>query len=378
MTRVLAVVGGLNRGGAETWMIQALQQLKHSGVQLDFLVHEAGPFHYQAEAEALGARVIVCRGVRIPPLYALNLIRILKRYGPYQVIHSHSHHFSGIVLLAAAIAGVPVRLVQSHLDTRQVDAEAGIFRRLYTGAMKRLIWRCATAGTAVSMRAADALFPPDWREHQKWRVMLLGIDPKPFESLIDGALLRRELGISAGATVVGHVGRFEAQKNHAFLLHIAEAYLKQAPETRFLLVGDGPLRKDIEARARELNVAGQICFTGVREDVPALMRGVMDVFVFPSLFEGLPLAVLEAQAAGLPCLISHSIAEETDLMPSLVHRESLASSAEVWADRLRALMETREPRSAGRPEMFGIDRSIRELLSCYSVPSTGDEVQAVS
>jgi glycosyltransferase involved in cell wall biosynthesis len=360
-------------------MMQVLHQMKDTGVQLDFLVNGDGPFDYQAEAEALGAQVIVCRGLRFPPLYAFNLMRILQKYGPYQVIHSHNHHFSGVTLLVAAIAGVPVRVVQSHLDTRQVDAEAGTCRRIYTGLMKRLIWSFATTGTAVSKKAADALFPPDWREHEKWRVMLLGIDPKPFESPVDAESLRRDLDIPAGAAVVGHVGRFEAQKNHTFLLRVAAEYLKKAPKTIFLLVGDGPLRSEIESHAKQLGIAGQVRFAGVRNDVPALMRGVMNVLLLPSLFEGLPLVLLEAQAAGLPCLLSDNIAEESDLAPRLIHREPLASSATDWAIRLRQLIEdSADPQSLGCPELVGIDRSIKGLMECYSVPNVNRKIHAVS
>lgn len=372
MTRVLSVVGGLDRGGVETWMIQVLQGLNETGIQLDFLVHREGPFQYQAEAERLGARVIVCRGVRFPWLYAWNLMGVLKKHGPYQVIHSHNHHFSGVILLVGAIAGVPVRVVQSHLDTRQVDDQAGTYRRLYTGVMKRLIWSCATVGTAVSERAADALFPPNWRElGNKWHVMLLGIDPEPFLTPVDGESLRREFGIPAGVTVVGHVGRFESQKNHTFLLRVAAEYLRSASETIFLLVGDGPLREEIEAEARELGIADQIRFAGVRKDVPALMRGVMDVFIMPSLFEGLPLVLLEAQAAGLPCLLSDSIAEESDVTPSLIYREYLSSSVACWARRLGWLVDTHAAaRQVGSPELVGIDRSIKGLVECYSVSNS--------
>ncbi len=378
MIRVLNVVGGLNRGGVETWLIQVLHRLKDQGVQVDFLVPEEGPFHYQAEAEAMGSRVIVAKGVRFPPLYALNLMLILRKYGPYQIIHSHIHYFGGIPLLVAAIAGVPVRVVQSHLDTREMDAKAGIARRVYTRVMKRLIWNCATVGTAVSKKAADALFPPDWREQEKWRVMLLGISTEPFARPVCGDALRRELGIPQGAAVVGHVGRFEAQKNHRFLLRIVAEYLKRAPNTVLLLVGDGPLRKEIEAEAKELGIERQICFAGVRKDVPALMRGVMDVFLLPSLFEGLPLVLLEAQAAGLPSLLADSVAEETDVVPALMHRESLASSAASWATRLAAVLEMpAATRTSGRPELVGIDRSIEGLMQCYSVPNVNEQHHAI-
>jgi glycosyltransferase involved in cell wall biosynthesis len=379
MTRVLNVLGGLNRGGAETWMIQVLRCMKEaSDVRLDFLVHTDGPFHYQAEAEALGSRVIVCKGVHCPPLYAWNLLRILRNYGPYRVIHSHNHYFSGIVLLVAAAAGVPVRVAQSHSDTRHVDAQAGPYRRIYTRLMKRLIWSCATVGTAVSKRAADALFPPDWRKHPKWQVMLPGIDPGPFTTPVDAEALRGELHIPAGVTVIGHVGRFDSLKNQKFFLGVAAEYLKSAPETVFLLVGEGPLRKDIERQAGELGIAENTRFAGVRKDVPALMRGVMDAFVFPSVLEGLPLVLLEAQAAGLPCLISETIAEESDIVPALMHRESLQASPACWAARARRLVELKTSGSAlGCPEMVSVGRSMEGLLKCYSVRNANNECQAV-
>ena len=378
MTRVLVVLGGLNRGGAETWMIQVAQRMKNVGVQFDFLVHEDGPFHYQAEAEELGSRIIPCKGLRFPPLYALNLLHILKKYGPYQVIHAHVHYYSGIPLLIAAIAGVPVRVVQSHLDTRQVDAEAGMLRRIYLGLMKKLIWNFATVGTAVSRKAADALFPRDWNEHRKWHVMLLGINAEPFEAAVDAEALRQELGIPMGVMVVGHVGRFESQKNHAFLLRVIAEYLRSTPAAVFLLVGDGPLRADIEDQAAELGISKNIRFVGVRKDVPALMRGVMDVLVLPSLFEGLPLVLLEAQAAGLPCLLSDNIAEDSDLVHELISREPLTSSAEGWAARLVSLKSRLPNRARGYPELVGIEKSIDGLIRSYSIPGVHCNVEAFS
>ena len=306
-------------------------------------------------------------------------MRLLKKHGPYQAIHSHIHYFSGIPLLIAAVSRIPVRVVQCHLDTRELDASAGTGRRLYMGVMKWLIWNCATVGTAVSRKAADALFPADWREHRKWHIMLLGIDPEPFQIPVCGESLRRELNIPSGVTVVGHVGRFEAQKNHTFLLQIAAEYSRINPEAVFLLVGEGPLRKDIEAEARKLGILKHLRFAGVRKDVPALMRGVMDVFLLPSLFEGLPLVLLEAQLAGLPCLLSDTVAEETDVVPALIHRQSLASSAVSWSSRLQAITEmTAAERVPGRPDFLGIDKSVQALLECYAVSHVNDEPHALS
>lgn len=366
MTRVLHIVGSLNRGGAETWIIQVLRHMSGTGVQFDFVVHGDGPFHYQAEAKELGAQIFVCRGLGFPPLYGLSLMRILRRHGPYQAVHSHCHHFSGIPLLVAALAGVPVRVVQSHLDTRQLDLEAGFFRQIYTGVMKRLIWMCATVGTAVSSRAADALFPATWRQREKWRVMSLGIDPKPFLCPVDGEAVRRELGIPTNVSVIGHVGRFEAQKNHTFLLRVAAEYLKSAPQTVVLLLGDGPLRKRIEAEARDLGIAKQICFAGVRKDIPRVMSGVMDVFLFPSLYEGLGLVLLEAQAAGVPCLISDRVPKEACIDQSLIYSESLGTSAKIWADRLLKLTASgRRPGEARILKAVSIDESVRGIARLY-------------
>ena len=366
MKRALVLLGGLNRGGAETWMVQVLRPLREKGVQVDFLVHEHGPFQYEALATQAGARILHCGGLRCPPLYAWNLFRILRRHGSYDVFHSHVHHFSGLPLMLTAMAGVPVRLVQSHLDTRKVDAESGTRRRAYIRLMQQLIWSFATAGTAVSEHAADALFPPDWREKSNWRVMLLGIDTSPFALPVDGKALRRELNIPEAATVVGHVGRFDAQKNHGFLLRIAAEYIRQDPCAVFLLVGDGPKRASVEQQAAELGIADSVRFAGVRSDVPALMVGVMDCFVLPSLFEGLPLVVLEAQAAGLPCLLSDAIAEETDRVPELVFRESLSRSAEIWARRLQQLHNVAGP-STRVLSLVDIGQSVSGLMECYSM-----------
>lgn len=175
---------------------------------------------------------------------------------------------------------------------------------------------------------------------------------EPFNRPVCRDAVRAEFGIPADAFVVGHAGRFTAAKNHIFLLDIASVVLEREPNTRFLLVGDGELRAAIQERAAQLGIADRLIFTGLRPDVPRLMRGAMDAFLLPSLYEGLPLVLMEAQAAGLPCVFADVVSHEADIVPPLVHRRSLAAPSYEWAE---ALLAVRASRSAiTREEAFAI------------------------
>jgi glycosyltransferase involved in cell wall biosynthesis len=366
MKRILHIVGNLNRGGAETWLIQVLRRLDRQEFQFDFVVHSDGPFQYQAEIEALGSKVLVCRGFTNPLLYGVNLLDILRRRGPYDCLHSHMHHFSGIPLLIARIAGTPMRVVHSHLDTSVIDQDAGVLRRSYTGVMKRVIWSCCTTGTAASIKAADALFPPGWRADPKWKVLHYGIELEPYQQPVPRHEIRKQLGIPNDALVIGHIGRFEGQKNHAFLLNIAAEVVRIMPKAIFLLVGDGPLRPVIEHKAKTMNLINNLIFTGVRTDVPLLMQGVMDVFLFPSCYEGLGLVLLEAQASGLPCLISDQIPSEADVIKDLVIREALTTPPQRWAERLLGLRDSRRnPSPEALSDTWSVDLSMDRLINLY-------------
>lgn len=159
---------------------------------------------------------------------------------------------------------------------------------------------------------------------------------------------RRELGISADAPVVGHVGRFDAVKNHSFLLDVFAELLKEMPNAVLLLAGDGSLRPEMEDKARKLGIGGSVKFLGIRSDVPRLMQA-MDCFVMPSLYEGLPMVLVEAQATGLPCLISDGIPRDCDIANGSVERESLDSGTEDWAGRIGAMLAGGRDRTVGAP-----------------------------
>ena len=369
--KILHVIGTLNRAGSETWLTQILHNIDRQKYSMHYLVHTAEPGDYDEEIKALGSRVIRC----LPRLkdgnplqYALNFRRILREYGPYDCVHSHIHHTSGFILMLAAIMRIPVRIAHSHCDTRTLDRKSPFLIRMYYATMNALIRRFATTGIACSESAAPSLFSDSWASDPRWRVQTYGIDLHPFTEVVNSASLRAELGISPDSFVIGHVGRIENQKNHRFIVDIAERFCRMEPRAVFLLVGAGSLKSDIENRVRNLGLAEHFIFAGVRRDVPRLMKGAMDCFLFPSLFEGLGLVLLEAQAAGLICVISDRLPDEASVVTKLVRRISLEEPAEVWASELlRIRSRPRQPRmdTLSKLQDNSIEASVSRLTHIY-------------
>jgi glycosyltransferase involved in cell wall biosynthesis len=359
--RILHVLGGLNRAGAETWLLQTLQHIDRRRYHFDFLVHTNQPCAYDDEVRSLGARVIPCRAPSQPVQYARNFLHILRELGPYDCVHSHVHYFSGFVLTMARWAGVPMRISHSHLDTQRDNG-----RKFYRFVMRNMLRTSATAGLAVSYPAAKSLFGENWQADPRWRVSHLGIDLEPFSSPVDCCKTRAKLGIRERAFVVGHVGRFFPQKNHAFLLDIAKHVCAMNADAVFVLVGDGPLRSAMELKAESLGISRNIIFAGVRDDIAQLMKGAMDAFLLPSLYEGLPLVLIEAQAAGLPCFIADTIASETDIVPELVTRLSLADSVQTWAESVvKTASRSERVVPQGAMHDFSIDAAVSRLCRVY-------------
>jgi glycosyltransferase involved in cell wall biosynthesis len=368
--RVLQIVGGMNRGGIETWLMHILRHIDRERLHMDFLVHTANPCAYDDELRALGSGILPCLGHSRPWDYAKNFRRILSSCGPYDIVHSHLHHYSGYTLGLAKRAGIPMRIAHSHVGASAEDTSPSPLRWIYLNAARRLIRRFATIGLAASGEAAKALFGPAWHRDPLCRLLYYGIDLDPFEGPADQSV-RASLGLPPDAFVIGHVGRFAEQKNHGFLLEILRRVSDSDPRTRLLLIGDGPLRPAIERGAAKLGLSERLIFAGLRSDVPRLLLGAVDVFVMPSLYEGLPLAGLEAQAAGLPCVLSDSITRELDVIPQLIRRLPLSAPASAWADQVLTL--GRSPAVLSRSQAlealvsspFGITNSVKRLESLY-------------
>jgi len=375
--RVLQVLGALNRAGAETWLMNVLRHIDRDQFHLDFLVHTTAAGAYDSEVRSLGSRIFPCVGPRNPLAYSRALRKILRTQGPFDVVHSHVHAYSGFVLRTARQAGVPLRIAHSHCDTSMLDIRSGAARRAYLALMNLWIQRHATLGLAVSRQAAVSLFGANWSADPRWRISYCGIDLAPFREQADRTAVRGELKIPANAFVVGHVGRFDYQKNHKFLIEIFATLAQRRPEARLLLIGEGPLQPTIEEQVVSAGLQERVIFAGSRPDVPRLMTSVMDAFVLPSHFEGLPLVLLEAQAAGLPCLLADTVAEETTVNPALVRRLSLSQSTDAWCDALAALCRSLENESHDEAlrvieqSPFNIQTGVARLqeIYCGSTPA---------
>ncbi|WP_255344386.1 glycosyltransferase [Anaeromyxobacter sp. K] len=354
----------MNRGGVETWLMHILRNSDPRRFAFDFLVQTDEPSAYDDEILQRGSRIIRCPHPR-SALYPARLLASLRRFGPYDVVHSHVHHFSGVVLFVARLSGIPVRIAHSH---SALTPSALLRRKVYARVSRWLLSTSATRGLAVSELAAASLFGPDWRVDDRWSVQHLAIDLLPFrQQANDFGTVRHELGIPANAYVLGHVGRFDTPKNHRFLLEIAAATMRSRPEVWLLLVGGGPLRPAIEHAARSLGIERRVVFAGIRADIPRLLCSCMDVFVMPSLYEGLPLSVLEAQAAGLPVVMSDAITPEAIVIPSQCRRLALSSPLEAWtsaalsAQRIDLLTAV----TALETSSFGLQRSLQHLAALY-------------
>ena len=378
--RVLHIVGGMNRGGIETWLMHVLRHIDRDRFQMDFIVHTAKPCAYDDEIRDLSGRIIPCLRYNRPWRYARNFRHILAAYGPFDVVHSHVRHYSGYTLWLAKRAGIPVRIVHSHDGASPSDCSPNLIRRAYLSIARRLISKYATIRLAASGKAAEAMFGPAWRCDSLCKLLYYGIDLDPFRADRDCSL-RATLQLPPDAFVIGNVGRLVEQKNHRFLLEIARSVADAVSKTRLLLIGDGPLRATIQRQAAEIGIADRVVFTGLRSDVPRLLHSAVDVFVMPSLHEGLPLALLEAQAAGLPCFVADSVPDEADVVPQLVTRLQLSQSASTWArfvvaSRNHAPPVTQdEALAAMEASPFSIGTASAELTQLYETAVTSTSVR---
>ena len=331
--RVLHVVTYMGRGGLETMIMNYYRHMDRSKVQFDFLTHRDFRADYDDEIEALGGRIY-----RLPRLvpwsknYRAALNSFFAGHPEYRIVHVHQDCLSSVILKAAKKQGVPVRIAHSHNSSQDKNLKYPI----------KLFYRRQIAGNATELFACgkDA---GDWMFcGAHYRILNNAIDTGQYiYNPVRSQKVRQELGIPSESFVVGHIGRFNAVKNHTFLLDVFSKLKEQQQNALLLLVGDGDLRGEVEKKASDLGLSDCVIFTGIRSDVPDLLQA-MDCFVFPSLYEGLPVTLIEAQAAGLPCIVSDSVSAEC-AKTRLMDRISLHENPTVWANRISERAHSSRP-----------------------------------
>jgi len=322
--RVAQIIGKWLGGGVEAVIMNYYRNIDRSKVQFDFICDDDSTDIPYEEIEKLGGRVIL-----IPPYqkvfkYHKELKRVLKE-GNYKIVHSNINALSVFSLYAAKKAGVPIRIAHSHSTSNKKEWKKTLVKNL----LKPFSKVYATNYMCCSELAGRWLFGN--KTYDKGKVYLLNnaIDLNKFiynEKV--RAIKRKELGLKDEQIVIGHIGRFVAQKNHTFLIDIFNEIHKEEKNSVLLLAGQGPLMDEIKEKVNNLGLKDSVKFLGQRSDANELYQA-FDVFLLPSLYEGLPVVGVEAQAAGLLCVLSNDMTKETKVLDSTVFM-SLNNTAEEW------------------------------------------------
>jgi len=327
--RVLQVVTIMTRGGLESFIMNVYRKIDRSKIQFDFLCHRMRKGDFDDEIVSLGGQIY-----RTPPLsirnllgYYRNLDRFFSDHKDYKIVHSHINAMSTPVLRSALHYQIPVRIAHSHTSSAITDLKlpVRVFNKLF-------IKKYATNYFACSKKAAVWLFGRKAQSEGQVRIIHNAIDANLYAyNSVVRQRLRSDLNLQS-KFVVGHVGNFIYPKNHSFLVDIFEKILVNTPDAYMIFVGEGNLQKSVREKCIRMNISDRVLFTGKVSNVNEYLQS-FDIFVFPSHYEGLPLTVVEAQAAALPCLISDAISNEVKIT-GLVRMLSLSQNAEVWADSI--------------------------------------------
>ncbi len=338
MERLLCILSGMNVGGAETFLMKIYRQLDKTKYQMDFCINVLNKCSYEDEITAMGGKIyrIPSKSVSVKQ-FKKNLYEVVKSNNYNYVLRITSNTFGFMDLKIAHKAGAEICAARSSNSNDGGSLKSRIAHKL--GSI--LYGRYVNVKIAPSDLAAKYTFGEKAYKSGLVNILHNAIDIAKYGYNSEMRVnIRSEFGMPDNTTVIGHVGRFMAQKNHGFLLEIFAEYAKFNENSVLMLVGGGELESAIREKASALGISDKIIFTGVRSDVPALLSA-MDVFVFPSLYEGMPNTVIEAQATGLPCLIADTITREADIT-GLVHYLPLGDAG-TWADYITQLPQvTRE------------------------------------
>lgn len=363
--KILHVLGSMNRGGVETWLMHVLRHINKNKFELHFLVHTRAEAAFDQEILCLGGHIHYGGSPKNPSRYASRFSAIVGEHGPFDVVHSHVYWYSGYIMLLARNAGIPIRIAHSHAATSA--AAWSTLRRLYQELMRAWIMRYATHRICISHQAGEALFGS--RPKKSINLLHYGFDFSRFLQVDCPGDLKRRLGIPPDRKVIGQIGRLVPIKNHAFTVKIFASIVARGEDVHLLLVGDGPLLSAVRSLVESRGLSGRCTFAGSQDDVAPFFR-TMDVLVLPSNSEGLGIVALESQAAGVPVIASTGVTREIDVVPDMVEHIPLSAGAADWALAVGRRLEEPKPRPRDGvlqiERSFGLQHCLETLSAIYS------------
>lgn len=329
MKRVLQIIRSMGYGGAETFIMNLYRNMDRNKIQFDFLVNNDGK--YDEEIKELGG--IIYKIPYITEVGQFKYVRELKKFfeshPEYQVIHSHIDQVSGIIVETANRCKIKKIISHSH-NTKNSN---GILGRGYKRYLQSKINKNTTDKLACGINAAKWLYKKKW---QNATIINNGIDVEKFKySENNRENMRKELNISESTIVIGHIGRFSKQKNHTFLVDIFYEFQKNNSDSILVLLGEGVLREKIKEKIEKLGIKDKVIILDNRPDTYKIYSA-FDILLFPSLFEGLSVVLIEAQFNGLKILTSENIDKNTDITGNVFYKR-LNESPKEWAKEINKI-----------------------------------------
>lgn len=360
MERVLQMIGSLGIGGSQAMVMNLYRSINREKIQFDFIIDHTEDMHHVAEIKQLGGKVYV-----MPSFRGGNFFEIIKSWNnffkehpEYKILHSHVRSYAIIYILIAKKYGVKT-LIHSHSTSNGVGIKSFVKKILQYPLRYSADWLLACSedsgkwlfGESVLNKDNFCVFPN-----------AIDINKYRFDEVIRNQY-RKTFNIER-KYVVGHIGRLHESKNHMFILEFIKELLSVNKDIVLVLVGDGELRKVIEDKIIELEISESVLLLGARSDIPQLLN-MFDLFVFPSLWEGLPVSVVEAQATGLPCLISDTITDEV-VIGNLVRKLPIDKGTECWVNEICNLINSERNNMCNiESTKFNALRVVDELEKIY-------------
>ena len=360
MIKILQIGMTNSLGGIEAYLINYYRKINQKKVLFDFLNIYSDNICFRDEIIELGGKIIDLPSYYKHPIRYIREVKRIIIAGNYDIIHCNMSSSTMLFpLIAAKMAGAKVIISHAHNNS----SDKGIIKSIIHNINKHFLPILANYYFACSISAAEWFFNKKIIDSNRFYLINNPVDTENFAFNNEVRIKKRkELNIKEGMTVIGHVGRFVKVKNHVFLIDVFSEYLKLNRDSLLLLIGVGELQAEIKNKVKQLEIDDKVYFLNNRNDVGELMQA-MDIFVFPSLYEGLGMVLVEAQTSGLPILASHNMPKEVEINSNF-YRKKILDGAKDWAVFIDKMNKSRCKKI--NTSNFDINECVKRLVDIYT------------